>query len=97
MKTAITLLLSLVAFAGAFTNVPAVGKAVPRLAEQSNVAAFQPQQANLAQREKDTALANALRYYSNYGDVWDGGYGYGGMGGGMYGPYSGGYRRGGYG
>lgn len=97
MKTAIALLLSLVAFTSAFTNGPSVvGKAVPRLSENNVAFQQQPQQ---QAREKDTALSNALREFANWNDVWDGDYGYGGYGGmgGGYGPYRSGYRRGGYG
>ena len=102
MKTCIALLLSIVAFTNAFTNSPTnvVGKAVPRLSKQQVTTTNPEQNAN---RDRDTALNNALREFANWNDVWDGdgGYGYGGgggmRGGGMYGPYSGGYRRGGMG
>ena len=93
MKTAIALLLSLVAFTSAFTNSP-VGKAVPRLSEQRSVI----EQTTQSPRDKDSVvLNNALREFANWNDVWDGDYGYGGYGMGGYGPYRSGYRRGGYG
>ena len=103
MKTAIAILLSLAAFANAFTSGPSVGlgvgKAVPRLSEQQprnvvvvpNAAARQ-----LSPRDKESVvLSNMLREYANYNDVWDGdgGYGYG-MGRGVYSRRGGG---GGYG
>ncbi len=99
MKTAIAILLSLAAFANAFTNSPpalgVVGKAVPRLSEQrlgkGNVVVPLPSR-DRSPREKDgVVLHNMLREYANYNDVWDGDYGYGGYGMGR-GVYS---RRGG--
>jgi hypothetical protein len=97
MKTAIAILLSLAAFANAFTNAPpalgVVGKAFPRLSEQQlpggrNVVA--PRDQSPRDRE-GVVLHNMLREYANYNDVWDGDYGYGGYGMGR-GVYS---RRGG--
>lgn len=96
MKTAIALLLSLVAIANAFTTGPAgtAGKSIPRLSEQK--APVGARQLQRQARDKDAVvLSNALREFANWNDVWDGDYGYGGYG--MYGPYRGGYRRGGYG
>jgi hypothetical protein len=94
MKTAIAILLSIAAFANAFTNGPSavgVGKAVPRLSEQQQRNAVSFQQ---TPRDKESVvLNNMLREYANYNDVWDGDYGYGGYGMGR-GVYS---RRGGYG
>ena len=100
MKTAIALLVSLVAFTNAFTTTGplTVGKAVPRLAEQQyGNNRIQPQQQQ--SRQKETGLNNALREFANWNDVWDGDGGYGGygMGGGgmsMYGRGGGVYRRG---
>ena len=100
MKTAIAILLSLAAFANAFTNGPSVsvgvgvgvvGKAVPRLSEQQQRNAVTLQQ---SPRDKDSVvLNNMLREYANYNDVWDGDYGYGGygMGRGVYSRRGGGY------
>ena len=98
MKTVLALFLSAAALTSAFTNPPAVGKALPKLkvADAPSSALLTPS----APREENTALSNALREFANWNDVWDGDYGYGGyggMGGGMggYGPYRSGYRRGG--
>lgn len=107
MKTAIAILLSLAAFANAFTSVPSVGaggafvgKAVPRLPEQrarndaaaAVVAERQRRQSPPAARDRESVvLSNMLREYANYNDVWDGDGGYGGYGMGR-GVYS---RRGG--
>lgn len=109
MKTAVSaVLLSLTALASAFTNGPSaavtvgrVGQAVPRLG--TNRVAFQPPTTTADKpepaQESSTALANALREFANWNDVWDGDYGYGGSSYGMnrWGPYRSGYRRGGYG
>ena len=79
----VAVLCSLVACADAFTSVSppsssgSVGRAMPRL--------------SLPTTSTSTALANMLREYANYNDVWDGDYGYGGYGMGR-GVYS---RRGG--
>jgi hypothetical protein len=102
MKSVIVVVLcSLVAYANAFTSysspssIVGVGKAIPRLSLTTN---SPPQQAVTRQfRGKDetsttTALANMLREYANYNDVWDGDYGYGG-----YGMGRGVYSRRGYG
>ena len=65
----VAVLCSLVACADAFTSVPppsssgSVGRAMPRL--------------SLPTTSTSTALANMLREYANYNDVWDGDYGYG--------------------
>jgi len=97
MKTVLALFLSAVALTSAFTNPPAVGKALPKLtvADAPSPALLTPS----APREENTALSNALREFANWNDVWDGDYGYGGYGGmggmGGYGPYRSGYRRGG--
>ena len=110
MKTVIAFFLSLVAFTNAFTTTSplTVGKALPRLSEQSST--FQSsqqlttQQQQLTRDDKLVVLNNALREFANWNDVWDGDGGYGGygmgggggMGGGMgMGVYS--RRRGGYG
>ena len=102
MKTAIALVLSLVAFTNAFTNPTiTVGKAVPRLSEQQRTTiAFQPttqqqqhqQHQQLSRDKSSIVLNNALREFANWNDVWDGDYGYGGYGMGGYGR--GVYRRG---
>ena len=98
MKTAIALVLSLLAFTNAFTNPTiTVGKAVPRLSEQQRTIAFQPttqqqQQQQLSRDKSIIVLNNALREFANWNDVWDGDYGYGGYGMGGYGR--GVYRRG---
>ena len=99
MKTASTLLLTLLATAHAFTNSP-IGKAMPRLGVTTETAPHKSitdvAAAVVAPRDKEsTVLNNMLRSYANWNDVWDGDYGYGGYG--MMGPYRGGYRRGGYG
>ena len=99
MKTAIALVLSLVAFTNAFTNPTiTVGKAVPRLSEQQRTIAFQPttqQEQQLSRDKSSIVLNNALREFANWNDVWDGDYGYGGYGmGGGYGRGGGVYRRG---
>ena len=100
MKSVIVVVLcSLVAYANAFTSYSppssiGVGKAMPRLSLLTN-----SQQIAVAPqfRSKDetstTALANMLREYANYNDVWDGDYGYGGygMGRGVYSRRGGGY------
>jgi len=109
MKTAIAVLLSVVAFTNAFTNngpTPThVGKAVPRLTE-NKIAFSQPTTESVVRTRTSasstTALCNALREFANWNDVWDGdgGYGMGGMGGGgmsRYGGGGGGYGGGGYG
>lgn len=102
MKTAIALVLSLVAFTNAFTNPTiTVGKAVPRLSEQQRTTiAFQPttqqqQQQQLSRDKSSIVLNNALREFANWNDVWDGDYGYGGYG--MGGGYGRGVYRRGYG
>jgi len=102
MKTAIALVLSLVAFTNAFTNPTiTVGKAVPRLSEQQRTTiAFQPttqqqQQQQLSRDKSIIVLNNALREFANWNDVWDGDYGYGGYG--MGGGYGRGVYRRGYG
>jgi hypothetical protein len=101
MKTAIvTLLVTLLATANAFTNTP-VGKALPRLGvttteapRLTDVVTTSVNAAVESPRNKESiVLNNMLRSYANWNDVWDGDYGYGGM----MGPYRGGYRRGGYG
>jgi hypothetical protein len=105
MKTAIAiLLLSLAAFANAFTGAPSVGKAVPRLSEQRarNVVVVEQrrQQQSPPPRDREgVVLSNMLREYANYNDVWDGDGGYGGygMGRGVYSRRSGGGYGGGYG
>lgn len=97
MKTVIAFFLSLVAFTNAFTTTSplTVGKALPRLSEQST---FQSSQQlttqQLTRDDKLVVLNNALREFANWNDVWDGDGGYGGYGMGM-GVYS--RRRGGYG
>merc|ERR1712037_42348 len=90
MKTVITLFLSAIALTHAFTtpSITQTGKAVPRLSEVLTPAAV------VVPKDSSTALNNALREFANWNDVWDGDYGYG-MGGGGYGPYRSGYRRGG--
>ena len=83
----VAVLCSLVAYANAFTSVSppsssgSVGRAMPRL----SLPTASPRPC------ASTALANMLREYANYNDVWDGDYGYGGYGMGR-GVYS---RRGG--
>ena len=95
MKTAIAILLSLAAFANAFTSGPSVGlgvgKAVPRLSEQQPRNLAVPAQQQSPRDKESVVLSNMLREYANYNDVWDGDYGYGGYGMGR-GVYS---RRGG--
>ena len=106
MKTVIAFFLSLVAFTHAFTTTSplTVGKALPRLSEQSSTfqssqqLTTQQQQHQPTRDDKLVVLNNALREFANWNDVWDGDGGYGGygMGGGMgMGVYS--RRRGGYG
>ena len=104
MKTVIAFFLSLVAFTHAFTTTSplTVGKALPRLSEQSTFQSshkqLTTQQQQLTRDDKLVVLNNALREFANWNDVWDGDGGYGGygMGGGMgMGVYS--RRRGGYG
>ena len=100
MKTAIvTLLVTLLATANAFTNTP-VGKSLPRLGvtttetpRLTDVVTTSVNAVVESPRNKESiVLNNMLRSYANWNDVWDGDYGYGG---GMM--MGGGYRRGGYG
>ena len=100
MKTAIAFLAGLAAFTqtNAFTTTSplSVGKALPRLTEQTS-ASFQPIATPLKKQEpqlnvdrSSIILHNALREFANWNDDWDvGGYG---MGMGGYGR--GVYRRG---
>ena len=101
MKTAIAFLAGLAACiqTNAFTTTSplSVGKALPRLTEQTQ-SAFQPTIATPLQKKQEVnavdrssiILQNALREFANWNDDWDvGGYG---MGMGGYGR--GVYRRG---
>lgn len=103
MKTAIAFLAGLAACTNAFTTTSplSVGKALPRLTEQSTTPFVQPtpfqptslqkkQEVNVAVDRSSIILQNALREFANWNDDWDvGGYG---MGMGGYGR--GVYRRG---
>jgi hypothetical protein len=103
MKSVIVVVLCfLVAYANAFTSysppssigVVGVGKAIPRLSQQQQrTIAVAPQFRSKEETSTTTALANMLREYANYNDVWDGDYGYGGygMGRGVYSRRGGGY------
>lgn len=74
-----------------------MGKAIPRLSLLTSPQRITQVAAPIIGRKGETtksttsALANMLREYANYNDVWDGDYGYGGYGMGR-GVYS---RRGG--
>ena len=74
MKTAIAILLSLAAFANAFTSGPSVGlgvgKAVPRLSEQQPRNLAVPAQQQSPRDKESVVLSNMLREYANYNDVW---------------------------
>ena len=103
MKSIIVVLCSLLACANAFTShsPPSiggnVGRAMPRLSSSPTSSSRRIAVAPVGGRKDEatststTALANMLREYANYNDVWDGDYGYGGYGMGR-GVYS---RRGG--
>ena len=105
MKTAIAFLAGLAAITqtNAFTTTSplSVGKALPRLTEQTQ-SAFQPTIATPLKKQEVNAvdrssiiLQNALREFANWNDDWDvGGYGMGMGGMGMGGYGRGVYRRG---